>query len=191
MKRCVMIVGFWLACVGLGGPLAFGYVNGLGRNPPREVRRAYETRESRRTPEQQALLDRWYAAERGAREEAARQEAAKREVLTRLLAGTSTPADRELVSRWQSGLFLTGLPVTDAGLEHLKGLTQLQTLLLDNTAVTDAGLEHLKGLTQLKSLHLGGTKVTDAGVNELRKALPHVEISRWEQRRIARPARTN
>ena len=44
--------------------------------------------------------------------------------------------------------------MTDAGLEHLKGLTQLQSLCLGNTKVTDAGLEHLKGLTQLQSLHL-------------------------------------
>ena len=67
--------------------------------------------------------------------------------------------------------------VTDAGLKHLKGLTQLQTLKLDFCPqVTDAGLEHLKGLIQLKRLNLMGTKVTDAGVSELKKALPNVEI---------------
>ncbi|MGO8753589.1 MAG: hypothetical protein ACLQNE_47250 [Thermoguttaceae bacterium] len=51
--------------------------------------------------------------------------------------------------------------VTDAGLAHLKGLTQLQQLSLDNTQVTDAGLEHLKGLTQLQTLFFDSTKVTD------------------------------
>ncbi len=40
--------------------------------------------------------------------------------------------------------------VTDAGLKHLKGLTQLQSLSLNSTPVTDAGLEYLKGLTQLR-----------------------------------------
>ena len=40
--------------------------------------------------------------------------------------------------------------VTDAGLEHLKGLTDLQTLELLHTKVTDAGLEHLEGLTRLR-----------------------------------------
>ena len=35
--------------------------------------------------------------------------------------------------------------MTDAGLEHLKGLTKLQWLDLAGTEVTDAGLEHLKG----------------------------------------------
>ena len=42
--------------------------------------------------------------------------------------------------------------MTDAGLEHLKGLTQLRELNLNDTQVTDAGLEHLKGLTQLQSV---------------------------------------
>ena len=40
--------------------------------------------------------------------------------------------------------------MTDAGLVHLKGLTQLQWLDLAETKVTDAGLVHLKGLTQLQ-----------------------------------------
>ena len=42
--------------------------------------------------------------------------------------------------------------ISDAGLEHLKGLTQLQRLDLRGTKVSDAGLEHLKGLTQLQRL---------------------------------------
>ena len=54
--------------------------------------------------------------------------------------------------------------------------TQLQVLDISRTKVTDAGLEHLKGLIQLKRLNLWGTKVTDAGVSELKKALPNVEI---------------
>ena len=49
---------------------------------------------------------------------------------------------------------LAGTKVTDAGLVHLKGLAQLQSLDLMEHQVTDAGLEHLKGLTQLQSLDL-------------------------------------
>ena len=75
-------------------------------------------------------------------------------------------------------VYLTGTPVTDAGLEHLRGLTQLQLLSLDSTRVTDAGLAHLRGLTQLEVLYLISTRVTDAGVNELKKALPKVRIQR-------------
>ena len=44
--------------------------------------------------------------------------------------------------------------ISDAGLKHLNGLTQLQDLNLMGTKVSDAGLEHLKGLTQLQSLCL-------------------------------------
>jgi len=66
--------------------------------------------------------------------------------------------------------------VTDAGLEHLKGLTKLRYLHLDYTKVTDAGLEHLKGLTSLTELDIHNTKVTDEGVKKLRKALPNCKI---------------
>ena len=60
-----------------------------------------------------------------------------------------------------------GSHITNAGLEHLQGLDQLEVLWLDGTKITDAGLEHLQGLDQLESLHLGGTKVTDAGLKYL------------------------
>jgi len=58
--------------------------------------------------------------------------------------------------------------VTDEGLVHLRGLTQLQWLRLERTQVSDAGLVHLRGLTQLKELHLEGTLVSDAGLIHLR-----------------------
>ena len=41
---------------------------------------------------------------------------------------------------------------TDAGLVHLKGLTNLRRLWLRNTKIIDGGLEHLKGLTSLETL---------------------------------------
>ena len=68
--------------------------------------------------------------------------------------------------------------MTDAGLVHLKRLTQLQQLYLERTKVTDAGLEHLKGLTQLRNLDLSQTEVTDEGVKKLQQALPNCEIER-------------
>jgi len=70
-----------------------------------------------------------------------------------------------------------GTRVTDAGLEHLKGLTQLQWLNLTGTRVTDAGLKHLKGLGQLRLLDLENTQVTDAGGKKLQKALPNCQIA--------------
>jgi hypothetical protein len=44
------------------------------------------------------------------------------------------------------------------------------------TQVTDAGLEHLKELTNLRYLHVADTQVTEAGINELTKALPYCTI---------------
>jgi hypothetical protein len=66
------------------------------------------------------------------------------------------------------GVSLRKTDVTDAGLVHLKGLTNLEELDLERTNVTDAGLEHLQGLTKLQWLGLAGTKVTDAGLERLR-----------------------
>ena len=68
--------------------------------------------------------------------------------------------------------------VTDAGVKHLHGLTQLRTLWLNHTRVTDAGLEHLKGLSQLQELFLDERGVTDTGVMKLHQALPNCEIRR-------------
>jgi NADP-dependent 3-hydroxy acid dehydrogenase YdfG len=66
-----------------------------------------------------------------------------------------------------ASLALNDTQVTDAGLEHLKRLSQLRTLNLVGTLVSSAGLEHLKGLPQLQCLYLGETKVTDAGLEHL------------------------
>ena len=45
-------------------------------------------------------------------------------------------------------------------------------------SITDAGLVHLKGLTNLQTLNFSGTKVTDAGVAQLKKALPNCKIEK-------------
>ncbi len=44
---------------------------------------------------------------------------------------------------------LGGTEVSNAGLAHLEGLTNLQTLILSDTSVTGAGLKHLEGLAEL------------------------------------------
>jgi hypothetical protein len=75
-----------------------------------------------------------------------------------------------------SALVLNGTQISDAGLPNLKGLTRLTFLDLDNTRVSDAGLPHLKRLTRLSLLGLWGTQVTDAGVKELNQAIPSLTI---------------
>jgi len=75
---------------------------------------------------------------------------------------------------------LSNTQVTDAGLEHVKGLTKLWDLDLSNTQVTDAGLEHLKGLTNLVDLRIENTQVTDVGINDLKDTLPNVNTEFWK-----------
>jgi len=60
-----------------------------------------------------------------------------------------------------------GKPLTDAELEHVKGLHHLEILDLTGTKITDAGLASLEGLTLLRNLELDGTRVTDAGMIHL------------------------
>jgi internalin A len=76
---------------------------------------------------------------------------------------------------------LQGPFVTDAGLAHLKGLSNLSyfkignrygdcsggTHLQDAARVTDAGMPYLKGLNKLSLLDLNGTKVSDTGMANL------------------------
>ena len=73
---------------------------------------------------------------------------------------------------WRCGyavrLDFRGSPVTDAGLKHLRGLTNLETLELSHTQITDDGLKHLTGLPNLNYLELAGTKITDAGLECLK-----------------------
>jgi len=49
-------------------------------------------------------------------------------------------------------------------------------MYLNSTSVSDAGLVHLQGLTQLKVLGLSNTQVTEAGISELKRALPELQV---------------
>ena len=64
--------------------------------------------------------------------------------------------------------------VTDAGMVHLEGMTNLQTLSLSNTDITDLGLTHIK---RLKNLHLDKwTLFSETSIVELKRALPNCKI---------------
>jgi hypothetical protein len=58
----------------------------------------------------------------------------------------------------------------------LKGLAQLQSLNLFGTPITNEGLENLKGMDQLKQLYLGVTQATPDRIRELKKELPGCRI---------------
>ena len=64
-------------------------------------------------------------------------------------------------------LDLTSTNASDAWLEQLKGLNHLRRLCLGGTRVSDTGMQHLRGLTQLRWLSLRGTKVGDGGLQNL------------------------
>ena len=68
-----------------------------------------------------------------------------------------------------TALDLSDTQVGDGGLEHLKGSKSLMVLDLSETQVTSAGLEHLKGLMSLRRLVLWGTQVTDTGLESLKE----------------------
>jgi hypothetical protein len=74
-------------------------------------------------------------------------------------------------------LDLRNTNVTDQGLRHLKGMSNLEHLVLGNddlrhfkeihwptSPITDAGLVHIRELPELTSLHLSGLPITDAGL---------------------------
>jgi len=56
--------------------------------------------------------------------------------------------------------------VTDATLEHLRGLTQLRSLDVSDSKITDAGLAKIAALPGLVELRLARTTITDAGFQE-------------------------
>ncbi len=67
-------------------------------------------------------------------------------------------------------LHLHGTTITDAGLKHLAGLTNLTYLgLIGAENITDEGLKELVGLQKLEELRIGNTGITDAGLKELAK----------------------
>lgn len=72
------------------------------------------------------------------------------------------------------GLGLQENHFTDAGLAHLKALTELRVLAVSigDTRITDAGLEHLHGLKKLQVLAIPMEEVTLEGVTKLENAIP-------------------
>ena len=64
-------------------------------------------------------------------------------------------------------LVVYGTEITDAGLVQLSGHTRLRELCLGNSAIKGSGLKHLSGLTNLKELRLQETLISDDGLRHL------------------------
>jgi Leucine-rich repeat (LRR) protein len=73
-------------------------------------------------------------------------------------------------------VFLHSGRVTDEHLVYFKGQPRLEGLCLSGTNISDAGVEHLIELTQLNSLDVALTGVTPAGVERLKQARPNCSI---------------
>src|SRR5258708_26591345 len=76
-------------------------------------------------------------------------------------------------------LDLHGTKAGDTALEHVAGLTLLESLDVGSTLMTDVGLERLTSLTSLKALNMGGNELGDAGMQALRQMpnLTYLDLS--------------
>lgn len=77
-------------------------------------------------------------------------------------------------------LDLSHNPIVDESLRDVLPLKKLHTLRLEHTGITDRGLQHLRSLTSLKSIILyagPGHRTTKAGRRRLRQAIAGLKIS--------------
>ncbi len=76
-------------------------------------------------------------------------------------------------------LNLHGTKSSDTALEHIAGITALESLDFGSTLMTDVGLERLTSLPNLKELTMGGNELGDAGLQALRQlpTLTYLDLS--------------
>jgi hypothetical protein len=77
-------------------------------------------------------------------------------------------------------LDLQDTAITDAGLNQLAPLTQLEELSLSRTKVGDGSLAFLLSRTKLTRLSLAGTKISHTAYLQLQKGLPGCTMETWE-----------
>jgi Leucine-rich repeat (LRR) protein len=80
-------------------------------------------------------------------------------------------------------LGLADIKLTDDGLRRIEGLATLEILFLMENPITDAGLDHLRRMTKLQELGLGQTKVTDAGLEKV-AAFKEMQVLGLQQLKI-------
>ncbi|MGH7137606.1 MAG: hypothetical protein ACREHD_17810, partial [Pirellulales bacterium] len=75
-----------------------------------------------------------------------------------------------------TAVYFGGTSATDDDLACLRMLPRLREVVLTSSAVTDAGLPHLHGLRDLETIDLRFTAVSESGIAALRRALPQARI---------------
>lgn len=76
-------------------------------------------------------------------------------------------------------LNLHGTKASDTSLEHVSGITTLESLDVGSVMLTDVGLERLTVLPNLKRLVIGGNELGDAGLQAFRQmpGITHLDLS--------------
>ncbi|MFN7919102.1 MAG: hypothetical protein U0Q16_03340 [Bryobacteraceae bacterium] len=76
-------------------------------------------------------------------------------------------------------LDIHGTKASDTTLEHISGLTAIESLDAGSVMLTDVGLERLSSLSNLKALTIGGNEMGDAGLQALRQlpGLTYLDLS--------------
>ena len=76
-------------------------------------------------------------------------------------------------------LSLHGTKASDTALDHIAGITTLETVDAGSIMLTDVGPERLTVLPNLKSLSIGGNEIGDAGMQALRNmpGLRYLDLS--------------
>ena len=75
---------------------------------------------------------------------------------------------------------LQRLDLSELGVSHVEplgSLTRVEYSNLSGNSITDAGLQHLARMANLQELHLRGPQVTDEGLARLQKALSNARFS--------------
>jgi hypothetical protein len=75
-----------------------------------------------------------------------------------------------------TAVYFGGTSAKDEDLACLRMLPRLREVILTSSAVSDAGLPHLYGLRELETVDLRFTAVSESGIAELRRALPQAKI---------------
>jgi hypothetical protein len=73
-------------------------------------------------------------------------------------------------------LTLHGTKISNDGLNHLASLKNLKELDLSNTNINDEGLKILANVKTLEKLHLHTTAVTNKGLEEFHAAVPACQL---------------